>query len=74
MAKNSQIQMFEAAMEQKLSQLARQYSDELVNQTWNEIRIAGDDEAFLKTCGWKTEMTLPEALDVCMTTAISLKL
>ncbi len=54
--------MFEVALKQKLSHLARKYSPGLVLKIWEEIRIAGGDEAYFSVCGWKTEMTLVEAL------------
>jgi hypothetical protein len=50
--------MCEVALEQRLSYLARKYSPGLVLKIWEEIRLAGGDEAYIHFCGWKTEMTL----------------
>jgi hypothetical protein len=60
--KNSQMLMFEAVLEKKLSQLAGKYGAALVYRIWEEMRIAGGDEAYFRFCGWPTEMTLGEAI------------
>lgn len=62
MQTNPQLQMFEVAMGSKLSQLAKKYSKNLIAKIWDDIKTAGGDEAFLGVCGWKSEMTLAEAL------------
>lgn len=59
---NPQIQLVEATLDQKLSRLARKYSDEIIVQTLHEIRMNGEEDEFLRTCGWKAEMSLTEAL------------
>jgi hypothetical protein len=57
-----QIRLLEAALSQKLSQLAGKYSDELVMRVWNEMRSGIGIEAYLSGCEWKAQMTLREAL------------
>ncbi len=59
---NSQLQLVEATLDQKLSRLARKYSDEIIVQTLHQIRMNGEEDEFLRTCGWEPEMTLTEAL------------
>ena len=63
MEKNQQIQIFEARVERKISQLARKYSGELVFKIWEEMKTAGEDRIYFSLCGWKPEMTLMEALE-----------
>ena len=63
MEKNPQMSIFEAVTKHKISQLARKYGDKLVVKVWKEIKTAGGDEAFFSVCGWKSEMTLMEALE-----------
>lgn len=62
MEKKFQIQLLEAALEQKLSRLAQKYSDEVVINIWKEMRIGGGNEAYLSVSEWKAEMTIMEAL------------
>jgi ribosome-associated translation inhibitor RaiA len=61
--KNRQRQIFNEVLDQRISQLARKYTDELVLKIWEEIEIGGEDQAYLSVCGWKSEMTLMEALE-----------
>ena len=62
MEKNTRIRILEAVMADKLSQFAAKYSDEVVIKAWEEIRKANGEEAYIRFCEWKTEMTLMEAL------------
>jgi len=57
------MKILEAAMEKRISQLARRYSLEAVVEVWEEIKMAGRDHAFFSVCRWKPEMTLIEALE-----------
>ena len=63
MKNNPQMSIFEAVTKRKISELARQYGDELVVKVWKDIKTAGGDEAFFSVCGWKSEMTQLEALE-----------
>jgi hypothetical protein len=60
---NDQIKILQAAMGQKISQLARKYSIEFVSKAWEEIKTTDGDLAFFSVSGWKREMTLMEALE-----------
>ena len=61
--KNTLREIFEAVLENEFSHLVGRYGTELVNTVWDEIRMAGGDEAYFSVCGWKNEMSLPEALE-----------
>ncbi len=63
MEKNRQRQIFNEVLDQRISQLARKYTDELVLKIWEEMEIGGEDQAYLSVCGWKSDMTLMEALE-----------
>ena len=57
------MQIVKAALDHKISQRARKYTDELVFKIWEEMKTGGGDQAYLSVCGWKPEMTLMEALE-----------
>jgi hypothetical protein len=61
--KNRQVQIFRAVLDHKISQLAGKYTGELVFKIWEEIKTGGGDQVYLSVCGWKSEMTLMEALE-----------
>lgn len=63
MNKDPEIALVEVALDQKLSRLTRKYTDEVVIQTLHEIRNTGEEDEFLRTCGWNSEMSLVEALE-----------
>jgi len=58
-----QIQILQAAMAQKISQLAKKYGLEVVVKVWEEVKMVDRDRAFYSLFGWKSEMTLREALE-----------
>jgi len=57
--------MFDAAMKEKFSQLARKYNSELVFKVWAELETARCNgvEPYCSKWGWNPEMTMMEALD-----------
>ncbi len=55
--------MFEAALKEKLSQLARKYNPELVLEIWTRILKAGGVKACLGNGGYDQKMTIAQALD-----------
>lgn len=57
-----QLGLVEVTLDQKLWHLARHYSHDVIVQTLHEIRMNGEEDEFLRTCGWKPEMTLTDAL------------
>jgi len=57
-----QIEILEAAMGQKISQMAKKYGLEIVVKAWEEMKMADRDQAFYRAFGWKSDMTLMEAL------------
>ena len=57
--------MFQAALKEKFSQLARKYDSELVFKVWAEVEIAKCErvEPYFSKWGWNPKMTIMEALD-----------
>ena len=60
MENDPQIRILKATMEKKLSQLAKKYGLGAVTKAWAEM--AERDRTFYSIFGWKSEMTLTEAL------------
>ncbi len=48
-------------LDDKFAELALKYSPQIVVSAWNEVTMAGGDEAD-STCKWKPEITASEAL------------
>jgi len=55
--------MFDAALKEKISQMARKYDHNLVLKFWTQIAKSGGVKTYFSKWEWKPEMTIGEALD-----------
>jgi len=55
--------MFDAALKEKLSQLARKYDRELILEIWTEMVKEGGMKNFFGKGEWETSMSLEQALE-----------
>ena len=62
--KNLLDKMFDAAVKEKFSQLAREYDSRLVLEVWTQIIKGGGVKKYFRKGEWKPEMTLEQALSL----------
>ena len=55
--------MFDAALKEKMNQLARKYGHDLVFKLWTRIAKAGCIKPYFCKWRWKPDMTITEAID-----------
>jgi hypothetical protein len=55
--------MFDAALKEKNSQLARKYGHNLVFEFWAKVAKSGGVKIYFSKWQWKPEMTIGQALD-----------
>ena len=55
--------MFDAAMKEKMNQLARKYDPSLVFELWTRIAKNGCIKPYFCKWRWKPDMTISEAID-----------
>jgi hypothetical protein len=55
--------MFEAALKEKLSELARKYDPGLILEIWTQILKGGGVKACVGKAEWNQKMTIEQALD-----------
>jgi len=55
--------MFDAALKEKMNQLARKYDYGLVFELWTRIATAGCIKPYFCNWRWKPNMTITEAID-----------
>jgi len=62
--KNLLDKMFDAAMKEKFSQLAREYDSRLVLEVWTQIVKGGGVKKYFGKGEWGPEMTIEQALSL----------
>ena len=55
--------MFDAALKEKINQLARKYDPGLVFELWTRMAKTGCIKPYFCKGGWKLNMTITEAID-----------
>jgi hypothetical protein len=54
--------IFDQALKEKISQLAREYDPNLVSQLWTQIARNGEEKDFFSRWQWKPDMTVAETM------------